>query len=382
MAIHRRRVIAAGIFLGMVFTLPMGRSWYEERSERQASEELLSDACGGVLPEREARAILGSGPLSGESDSARDEEGLGRKDEPLETGCFVARKRPEKAYGFEQASVGVSLHGTRVPGGGEDGERERLDDPYPALYANAPAPLPDGWTGFFSIRDAAHEDRGTAAVFLDCAGDRRDLLVTVNVSVEDADFDDPAHRIRTGRLATATARNAAQQWGCEARFGERLSTVPLPVADDEDVPLEEADGTCEGVPARGRTFARAWESDRGGAPQEKCSVGNSGGTPLYALRAFYGPYATSARAAWAKRYSFEETIPGRAPSGTLHDGGMWATATCPAPFAGETALFTIDPLDRKREKSTREETAYERAALKAFAEASAEHHGCSAPRLP
>ncbi|SFJ80348.1 hypothetical protein [Streptomyces pini] len=66
----------------------------------------------------------------------------------------------------------------------------------------------------------------------------------------------------------------------------------------------------------------------------------------------------------------------------LHDGGMWATATCPAPFSGETALFAIEPLGREREKSTREEQAYERAALKAFAEASAEHHGCSAPRLP
>ncbi|MFP8943889.1 hypothetical protein ACLIYM_20975 [Streptomyces fenghuangensis] len=382
MAIHRRRVIAAGVFLGMVFMLPAGQSWYEERSEQQASEELLSDACGGVLPEREARAILGDGPLDGKTDSARDEEGLGRKDEPLEAGCFVARKRPEKAYGFEQASVGVSLHGTRVPDGGEGGESERLDDPYPALYADTPAPLPGGWTGFFSVRDAPYEDRGTAAVFLDCVGDRRDLLVTVNVSVKDADFDDPAHRTRIGRLATATARNAAERWGCEARFGERLRTVPLPVADDEDVPLDEADGTCEGIPTRGRFLTRAWESDRAGAPQEKCSVGNSGGTPLYSLRAFYGPYATSARAAWEKRYSFVKTIPGRTPSGKLPEGGLWATATCPAPFSGETALFTVEPLGRKREKSTREEQAYERAALKAFAEASAEHHGCSAPRLP
>ncbi|WP_410538046.1 hypothetical protein [Streptomyces sp. KL2] len=380
MAIHRRRVIAAGVFLGMVFMLPTGHSWYEESREQRAGRELLRDACGGVLPEREARAILGGGPLKGSSDSVRGEEGLGRKDEPLEAGCLIVRKKPEKAYGFEDASIGVSLHGTRAPGGGEDGERERPDDPYPAFYPDAPVPLPGGWTGFLSARDAPYEDRGTAAVFLDCAGDRRDLLVTVSVRVGDTGLGDPAHRIRIGRLATATARNAAQQWGCEARFGERPRTVPLPVA--EDVPLGEADGTCEGVPARGRTFARAWESDRGGAPQEVCSVGNSGGTPLYSLRAFYGPYATSARVALGKRYSFEKTIPGRTPSGTLPDGGLWATAACPAPFAGETALFTIEPLGREREKSTRGEQAYERAALKAFAEASAEHHGCSAPRLP
>ncbi|MFP8960815.1 hypothetical protein ACLIYP_09655 [Streptomyces nanhaiensis] len=101
-----------------------------------------------------------------------------------------------------------------------------------------------------------------------------------------------------------------------------------------------------------------------------------------------GPGPEQARRAGhcSASHSFEKTLPGRSPSWTLPDGGLWATATCPAPFAGETALFAVEPLGRKREKPTREkptrkEQAYERAALKAFAEASAEHHGCSAPRL-
>ncbi|GAA3646547.1 hypothetical protein ACG5V6_21565 [Streptomyces chitinivorans] len=377
-----RRLILAGALLGALLLLAGGLLWTGGDDEPQAEEGLrLREVCDGVLPEREARAVLGEGPLMEDISLAQGGSGFGTSGLSPDIACAVTRRLPEKAWGLDAGRIEVTVHGATVPGSW----RENWSDlPLPGTYVSAPAPLAGGWTGFFAIPDPSVSDhKGLAAVFLDCVDDNRALLVTVRGKKDGAyGFDDPAHRTVLARLATATARKAAGRWGCKARFGERLRTVPLPVADDEDVPLEEADGTCEGVPARGRTFARAWESNRGGAPQEMCSVGNSGGTPLYALRAFYGPYATSARAAWRDWYSSEETTPGRAPSGKLPEGGLWATATCPAPFAGETALFAIEPLDREREKSTREEQAYERAALKAFAEASAEHHGCSAPRLP
>ncbi|PJE97400.1 hypothetical protein CUT44_11975 [Streptomyces carminius] len=380
MAHPRRRVIVAGAALGALLLLSGGWLWFGGDDARQPDGDPLSSACGGVLPEREIRAVLGDGPLERDADSERGEGGLGRGGAPLKAVCSLGRGTPGEGLGYDDPLVEVRINGTPAPRK-EERRRPFREGLYPAVYAEAPAPLADGWTGFFSLEDRSPGDEGTAAVFLECAGERRDLLVTVRAQ-ETGTFEDPARRTAVARLATATARAAAERWGCRARFGERISAVPLPVAEDEDVPLGEADGTCEGVPARERTFARAWESARGGAPQEECAVGNSGGTRLYTLRAFYGPYAEHMRDAWRHYRDHMDPAPGQPPRGTLPEGGLWTTATCPAPFDGETALFTIESVNRNGTEPTREEKAYERAALKAFAEASAKHHGCSAPPAP
>ncbi len=265
MAISRRRVTVAGALLGALLLLSGGCLWAGDGGEPRTDDGLrLRDVCEGVLPEREARAVLDDGPLTEGFETESDGGSLESDDKPLLVGCSVVRVPPERTLGSEAARITVTLHGTSASGRGTWGRRE---EPYPATYVSASVPLTNGWTGFFALSDAPKGHEGVAVVFLDCAGDGRDLLVAVRGKRQGAsDFDDPAHRTVIARLATATARGAAERWGCEARFGERLRTVPLPVAEDEDVPLGEADGTCEGVPARGRALARAWESARGGAP--------------------------------------------------------------------------------------------------------------------
>ncbi|GAA2386681.1 hypothetical protein GCM10010420_06860 [Streptomyces glaucosporus] len=380
MAHRRRRMTVAGAVLGALLLLSGGWLWLRGDGGGQAAGDPLSSACDGVLPERETRAVLGAGPWKRDPEAERGGGGLERVDEALNVACRLGHGASEKSLDHNRPSIEVSVNGapeTRKV----EGRKAFYKGLYPGVGAEAPAPLADGWTGFFSLTGRSPEDEGTAAVFLECAGGRRDLLVTVRAQ-KTGTFDDPDRRIAVVRLTTATARAAAERWGCEARFGGRIGAVPLPVAEDEDVPIGEADGTCEGVPARGRTFARAWENARGGAPREECVVGNSGGTRLHVLRAFYGPYAEHVWDDWRRNYAYADTPSEQSPYGVLPGGVLWTAADCPTPFDGATALFTAGPLNRGWGGLTEEEKAYGRAALKAFAEASAKHHGCSAPATP
>ncbi|MDT3398420.1 hypothetical protein RKE29_17490, partial [Streptomyces sp. B1866] len=140
-----------------------------------------------------------------------------------------------------------------------------------------------------------------------------------------------------------------------------------------------ADGTCAGVPAAPRSAAataRGTARDR--APREVCVLGAPDGSPRYRLQAYFGPYAEDARSRFPRDAGYADPTPADLPAGTLGGSVYWASARCPA--EAEPALFVIGPEGAARR--TGPDLGYERAALRAFAHASASRHGCGTPTAP
>lgn len=153
----------------------------------------------------------------------------------------------------------------------------------------------------------------------------------------------------------------------------------------------------------GSEAARAWEGGRRGTPVEVCVLGpgaqTRSGLPVatssddvggrHRLTAHYGPYAQDERYRYQDKYAYMERgrVPGTRPSGRLPDGGYWVSAVCEK--GGERALFTVEPPGSDsptyqrdgKDKPTSADRAYQRAALKAFAEGSAKAHGCGTPTV-
>ncbi|WP_409238168.1 hypothetical protein [Streptomyces sp. PA5.6] len=397
-----------------------GYYWWGGPREHRAAQQVLDEACDGVLPSREMRDVLGDGPfakgpgrvdvlLSGEdADHARDR---GRTVTCTVTGDGV----PVAGDDGNEAEVQVTVQ--RVPQRrGDDfavdraSVRARGTDPlYPRPAAELPpVGLGGGWRGLFTTGESATDtgradsSGATVVTLLDCARDRGGLLVTVDAKDEDVTLDDPRRRAAFARIATGTAAKASEKWGCDAGPGKPLRTVALPVNADESVPLADASGTCEGVPGRGGRIARAWESASSDSPVEVCVVAGerpelparepSNESPRYHLTAFYGPYADSERRDYTRRHGeyAEKPGPADAPAGPLAGGGRWASAVCRD--GSGPALFTVrdegawrenrsSTYDEHRVKPSAADRAYERAALEEFARRSARAHGCAAPEL-
>ncbi|MFE0176585.1 hypothetical protein ACFWZ2_30140 [Streptomyces sp. NPDC059002] len=402
-----------------------GYYWWGGPHERRVAQQVLDEACRGVLPSAELRAVLGDGPFeSGPGkanlrDAGRADEG--DRGEIRQVSCAVRRDTEHHAgHPTHDASVDVTVQS--VPerkgndlGGDRAAERPRGYGPlYPFVSDELPpAALGRGWRGVFTTGEGfdhlVDDDAATTSVLLDCARDRGGLLVTVDVKEEDVTLDDPRRRTAYARIATATAAEASRQWGCDdAPLGKPLRTVALPVNADEDVPLADATGSCRGLPARGSRVSRVWEGARSGGPVEVCVLGGgptgtptadaavSAGSPEGARRhhlvAYYGPYARNQRLDHQEHNYSEEPGPGDAPAGRLAGGGHWASAACRD--GGGPALFTVRPSDatdgdeydahgkRREAKESAADLAYERAALREFARRSAKEHGCAAPKLP
>lgn len=360
------------------------------REHRRESE--LAGACGGVFGVPEARALLGDGPYGEDAVSGRTTGDLDGRGASLRSSCTVE--------GLHDVTLSASVDG--VPA---RGHRHDLDGMYPKVPGDLPAqPLGHGWNGLFSSGESLRGSPGgelVTAVLLDCRAKKDDLLVTVRAEPDRDDgaapVDDPRERTRYARVATAAAAHADDHWGCGARTGKtpRDGDIALPVGAYDDVPLDDAKGTCAGIPGRGRSAARAWESARGrpgaASPLETCVLGTTEPTAAVAYRfeALYGPYAQAARADHAENdYTDRRKNPATAAAGRLHDGGHWASATCPG--SRERALFTVrppyrDPLrheDRRSAAQRTKDRAWERAALKSFAQHSATTHTCTHLHLP
>ncbi|KAF0650754.1 MULTISPECIES: hypothetical protein [Streptomyces] len=345
--------------------------------ERWQTRRLVERACDGVLPVDQVLALLGEGDLTrGRLDDKDGGDRVGALDDPktgLRVQCTVLREVERNAgKPVRDGSVTVTVSGVPTPN-----REDRREGLYPGTRSDLPpAPLGQGWNGVVSTG----ADRAYTAVLLDCRGRASDLLVTAAVEVEDRSLDNPRHRLAFSRIATATATEAARRYACDTPLGRPLTTAPpLSVSKDEYVAPAQARGTCAGVPARDQRVARAWEATGGPAPLEECHLGDSEGHPSYVLEAGYGPYAEE-----AKYWAFErrgEKAPG-ARAGELLTAGYWTSTTCDG---GQQAFFTVVPAGggayRPAEQPA-DDVAYERAALKAFAERSAKAHGCPAPPAP
>ncbi|WP_282696202.1 hypothetical protein [Streptomyces sp. CC208A] len=375
----KRNATRAGAGLGALVLLAGGFFWFGGGYDRWSTGRLLTNACDGVLPADRLRSLLGDRHLK-----ARDDARGERLDAPstsLRVECGISRDTEKDAGKHTDAgSVTVTINGVPTLGP----ENRRYEGLYPTVRSDLPpAPLGQGWNGVLGVGDSRGEAEATTAVLLDCAPGRADLLVTVSADVDGyltaAPLDNPDRRTAFARLATETAANASRHWNCGADLGEPLTTAPLPVNKDEYVAPASAKGTCAGLPAHPKTAARAWESERTTAPLEECVLGSAEGHTTHRLTARYGPYAESARHAYAEGSGDPDPIASGQRAGVLRNGGYWTTATCPG--ADEPALFSLTPYADKARR-TAADRAYHLSLLKAFATRSAAAHHCATPAAP
>ncbi|MFD6433205.1 hypothetical protein [Streptomyces venezuelae] len=395
-----------------------GYYWWGGPREHRAAQQVLDEACDGVLPSREVRDVLGDGPFEEEPGrvDVRLSEEDGTHDKGRTVTCTVTGDGVPVAGGnTNEAEAQVTVQSVPERRGDDFGvdrasARDRGMDPlYPRPAAELPpVGLGGGWRGLFTTAesvsgtDRSDSSGATVVTLLDCARDRGGLLVTVDAKDEDVTLDDPRRRAAFARIATGTAAKASEKWGCDAKPGKPPRTVALPVNADESVPLADASGTCRAVPGRGGRISRAWESASGDSPVEVCVVTGerpelpgprpADETSRYHLTAFYGPYADSERLDYERRHGeySQNPGPGDAPAGRLAGGGRWASAVCRD--GSGPALFTVrdegawhedrsSTYGRHRAKPSAADLAYERAALEKFARHSARAHGCEAPKL-
>jgi hypothetical protein len=268
------------------------------------------------------------------------------------------------------------------------------------------APLGSGWSGYIT-RDA------TVTVALPCTGGpRRHIVVEMEASVlgdwerdSPKDVDDPDGRLRLAQTAADTAVRAAEEWDCQTTSGRRLTHVPRPVPWEDSAMPAQADGTCAGLPFhQDDRVATVWETvTDGNALIEHCFLGHQNGARTYRLDAHYGPSAQAARADYAGLYGSDPSLtgltPDTAPAGRLpfDQAGLWASARCPG--TSQRALYEISLIDIDSEEigldereddeeitwwneGWAEEGRMAPEALAAFAQQSADRHGCTDLRLP
>ncbi|MGW0731734.1 hypothetical protein [Streptomyces sp. NPDC002851] len=348
--------------------------------DRWRSGRLLSNACDGILPAEDIRAVLGDRHLKDGGEPDHVEGNLDDKKTSLRVECDIERAgRDGEPWYLHNGTVRVTVDGTPTTDHEERGDAYGL---YPAPDAELPpAPLGQGWNGTLAVHEDYGDAKAVTSVLLDCHDKRSDLLVTATVEQEDVSLDNPKTRLSYARIATAAAANANRHWECGAELGRQLTSIPLPVNEDEHIPLAAAQGTCAGIPRGGTQVATAWESKSDTVPYEECVLGDAEGHALYELTANYGPYAEDARFlrfernAWAR----DDVPPPGARKGQLDNGGLWTSATCPD--NRERAFFTLVP----RGSDTRDRQAaspHEQAILETFAERSAAAHDCKAPAIP
>ncbi|MEV6393287.1 hypothetical protein AB0M39_00605 [Streptomyces sp. NPDC051907] len=362
---HARTVAAAA---GALLLIAAGYLVLGGTLDRWTEQQMLDDACDGMLAGDEARSLLGDGPISEKRDRAHSEGGLGEDaDSSLYVRCVIQRTGEPPVDGSRLAgSVDVAVYGVPTM---ETARGQRAGSLYWGTQSARPVPLGGGWTGFLS--GEADQSAATAAVLLDCPDSRSDLLVALDADVRAGALDNPEHRLRVARLATATAEKAAERSGCHASLGEPLRTVPLPTGEDESVPVARAKGTCAGVPGLQPSIARAWESARGDSPRERCELGDRW-RGEFVLDAYYGPYAEDMRFRL-----HHDSVEGGGEEKALTFSAECAPGEEPALFVLQGSVFESE---KEREKYGK--VAPGRAALKAFAERSAQAHECSPPVSP
>ncbi|MER7173992.1 hypothetical protein [Streptomyces mesophilus] len=370
---HAAKFAAAA---GVLVLLAGGVFWFGGGYDRWSTGRLIEDACAGTLPAEDMRALLGDRALVGGNDVV--EGTLDGKEASLRVECGLSRESEQNA-GSQVADSSVSVTISAVPALDPEDRAESLYPP-PTRANLPPAPLGQGWNAVFTGSGSYDRDASaTTSVLLDCVTGRSDLLVTAQVSQGDRTLDNPDRRLAFAQVATRTAAAAAARWDCDAKLCRPLTDVPLPVNEDEGVPLEKATGSCAGVPSYGKRVTHAWEQRPGPAPYEECELGAGRDPHAYTLTAHYGPYAEDVA---YREFQRNDSLDGRpwtqVRKGELYGHGHWTSATCTG--SNRTALYTLHR--HGDDQPTSADTAYERAALEAFAERSAEEHGCARPARP
>ncbi|AZQ37800.1 hypothetical protein EJ357_33660 [Streptomyces cyaneochromogenes] len=342
--------------------------------QRWKDESALDGACGGLLDRNVVRSVLGPGSVEAEDEDWGGDGWVAVCKVHVDGGGTAYIRILDTAYAGQSPD---SLY--TGPAGGD------------ALSV----PVGHGWTGLFGadpdpveadedLFGADDAEEVTASVVLECteAGSVKGLYVTVETEL-DKTLDNPVNRPEFVKIATSTAAKASKARRCDAELGKPVRDLDLPVNEDEYKPLDTADGTCSGIPtAPGVSIAT--ETARGDAPYEVCRLAGADLSKRYVLAAEFGPLAQESFVNY-QEFGGEEDLP--SPDVPAHDrdtGGLrsWTTAKCPDGLALFTLLPTSERADERKATASDPGLAYERAALRAFAERSARAHGCSSPVKP
>ncbi|MEV5198487.1 hypothetical protein [Streptomyces sp. NPDC053720] len=364
----RRIVLRSVVALFAVAVAVAGYLQVHGDFQRWSDESALDGACDGLLDRNVVRGALGTGAVEIENEI----RGAGL------VGCEV--------HVYDGGAVEIRVLDTPQTG-------RRPESLFTDSQRAFAVPVGHGWTGLFGARakgdatadlfSAAEYEDATTSLVLKCTGTSSAKGLYISVTTDGgASLDDPAERPQFTRIATSIASRASKARHCGAELGKPVSSLDLPVTEDDYEPLGTAEGTCSGIPAA-HGMAIATETARGGAPHETCLLADADHRTRYELEADFGPYAQQ-QLFLASENSFEGTPDSDTPAHQRDRGGRmsWTSATCP----DGPALFTLRPSadggERRKYPGSDADLAYERAALRAFAERSAKGHGCSAPVTP
>ncbi|MFJ3906071.1 hypothetical protein [Streptomyces sp. NPDC090025] len=229
----------------------------------EASGDDLGDSCRGSLAVEEARTFFGGADLEARGHTG---EWVGHDTE----WCSVTARGQDSGTTLRLQIRPVAAH--RASGAAEE--------------ASA-TPIGYGWNGSFVGRS-----RPGAAVLVDCAAlPGKGLLVLTETTAKAEDLTKEQVG-QVARLATETARKAADRFHCEGALGTRPSGVDL--SEWRDVPPARATGTCRDVVSAataGRLGVTAVaEKPAGRALTEACAL-KRGAKTLAELTAYYGASA-------------------------------------------------------------------------------------------
>lgn len=364
---RRRAKRYGGIALALL-AAAAGWFYFSGGYDRWRDEKSVADACDGTVAVDEARALLGTDDVSGSTKHRAVERTDGEKyrdgsGPPVI--CWL-----DGPGGFKQRAV-VRME-WRSQAWGPHIESGRRTDSFTTTVA---VPIGAGWSGMENLSG----DGAAATVVLDCrntdgprAGDSLTLFVH---SWGSRPYDEAAQRVRLARFATKTARAAAREYGCDARFGGRIGRVePLEYGRPtyrKAPPLAKAGGTCAGIEP-GWLITRAHETAAGRAPVEDCLLIDDKGRALFRLSSYYGTFADDQR---MKTQTGREHDSVTKPLQT--DFLVRAEAACPG--SPRQAVFVVDYRDYDHDPKP--QRGYAREALRQFAEGSAARHGCTDVKL-
>lgn len=313
-------------------------------TDGEAAERLAS-ICGGLLPTEEIErfpATQGSQP-----DGAEDRPGASLWDHS----CSFAIDFGGEDDDRPEIDVRVGRSAGAAPALKER-SRAHLSGAVPAV------PLGDGWEGVMLLGSMSID----TTVIVPCAGKEFDIVVTTSTSIPGERFRDANQRGWLGRLSALTARNAAEERGCDAEVGNRIATLPAPPLEPDDAtPIKDVRGTCRSLTdlsgeVREIGGSSAFETQSGSAPVEDCVIADASGEELFRATALYGPFA-------------QQGTPGRSATDTARR----TTLEC----RGATGLAEFHVRDL-REQSAGGDHRFMDAFLAAFSKESAERHGCTA----
>jgi hypothetical protein len=341
--------VALYVALPLVLACVAGFGWYRlsDTARGWRYEDKLAAYCKGLIPYDESAVFTDLDTAGLDYTSPRFGAGLDYDS------CRVAD---------------INLALGRIPGGALGADEIGMSvftEIQPERTYVPPTPLGGGWRGF--------TDLSTTSVVLPCRNQDASVAVSAKEIATDDQSLDRARKI--AELVTATAVKAARRWSCDADLGGRIPDLPeAPKPSGAGV----AEGTCQGVPLRGRArlVRPIMETETSAmAPVEGCLLGEDKvhGEARYRLASWFGPFAQRHRSTKDEKKNGQQ-YSRRAGSDAW---GTWASAKCPG-FSAR-ALFTLDtgqPIDTPARRDVAEDL------LTGFARASAKRHYCTDLQLP